>query len=84
MTAKRNTTITAIQALALLNNPLLVKQAEYLAARSDGDVNLLFRYALQRESTARERELLSTYARQHGFENAARLILNSNEFLFVD
>jgi hypothetical protein len=34
MTAKRNTTITAIQALALLNNPLLVKQAEYLAGRA--------------------------------------------------
>ncbi|MBL8238744.1 MAG: DUF1549 domain-containing protein [Bryobacterales bacterium] len=84
MTAKRNSTITAIQALALLNNPLLVKQAEYLAARANGDVNLLFRYALQRESTAPERELLSAYAQKHGFANAARLILNSNEFLFVD
>ena len=31
MTAKRNTTITAIQALALLNNPFMVRQAEHLA-----------------------------------------------------
>ena len=33
ITAKRNTTITAIQALALLNNPFMVRQAEHLAAR---------------------------------------------------
>lgn len=91
MTAKRNTTITAIQALALLNNPLLVKQAEYLAgrAREAGSelpmqVAALFRYALQREPEPKESALLTGYARQHGLENASRLILNSNEFLFVD
>ena len=33
ITAKRNTTITAIQALALLNNPFMVRQAEHLAER---------------------------------------------------
>ncbi len=91
MTAKRNTTITAIQALALLNNPLLVKQAEYLAgrARSAGralpeQVGALYRLALQREPSATELQLLSGYAEQHGLENASRLVLNSNEFLFVD
>src|SRR5205807_10178560 len=31
--AKRNTTITAIQALALLNNPFMVRQAGHLADR---------------------------------------------------
>src|SRR5205823_13337559 len=30
---KRNTTITAIQALALLNNPFMVRQAEHLTQR---------------------------------------------------
>jgi hypothetical protein len=87
MTAKRNTTITAIQALALLNNPLLVKQAEYLAgrARSAGEqVGALYRLALQREPSATELQLVSGYAEQHGLENASRLVLNSNEFLFVD
>ncbi len=33
ITAKRTTTITAIQALALLNNPFILKQAEHLAER---------------------------------------------------
>jgi len=83
MTAKRNTTITAIQALALLNNPLLVKQAEYLAARA-GDVAGLYRLALQRKPSASEAKTLGNYAAKHGLVNAARLVLNSNEFLFVD
>ena len=83
MTAKRNTTITAIQALALLNNPLLVKQAEYLAARA-GSVAALYRLALQREPKEQELRILTDYATQYGLANAARLVLNSNEFLFVD
>ncbi len=33
ITAKRTTTITAIQALALMNNPFVLKQAEHLAER---------------------------------------------------
>src|ERR1700685_1122410 len=40
VTAKRTTTITAIQALALLNNPFVLKQAQHLADRvekSGGD-----------------------------------------------
>ena len=33
MTPRRNTTLTALQALALLNNPFIVRQAEHFAAR---------------------------------------------------
>ncbi|HEU0119213.1 MAG TPA: DUF1549 and DUF1553 domain-containing protein [Bryobacteraceae bacterium] len=91
MTAKRNTTITAIQALALMNNPLLVKQAEYLAARAreagpgqTEQIQALYRLTLQRDPSASEAGILARYAAQHGLENASRLLLNSNEFLFVD
>jgi len=89
MTAKRNTTITAIQALALLNNPLMVKQAEYLAERAQGvtaaeRIAMLYRLALQREPKKEELDLLTGYADRHGMANASRLLLNSNEFLFVD
>src|SRR6266446_4363101 len=31
LTARRNTTLTALQALAILNNPFVLKQAEYFA-----------------------------------------------------
>jgi mono/diheme cytochrome c family protein len=37
ITAKRNTTITAIQALALMNNPFVLRQAENLAARAKAE-----------------------------------------------
>src|SRR5207247_521576 len=33
LTAKRNTTTTALQALAILNNPFVVRQAEHFAER---------------------------------------------------
>jgi hypothetical protein len=91
ITAKRNTTITAIQALALLNNPFMVRQAEHLAARvkslaaqPDQQIAWLYRLALGRSPDPRETRRLADFAAQHGLENAARAILNSNEFLFVD
>jgi hypothetical protein len=88
MTAKRTTTITAIQALALLNNPFVLKQAAHLAERvqeSGGDaVRTAFRYTLQRAPDQREWETLSAYLSREGLVNLCRLILNLNEFLFVD
>jgi mono/diheme cytochrome c family protein len=91
LTPKRNTTLTALQALSLLNNPLSVRQAEHLAARVrdsasklSGQIEAAFRLALGREPTAGERERLVGYARQFGLANACRVIFNSNEFVFVD
>jgi len=91
ITAKRNTTITAIQALALLNNPFMVRQAEHLAARvkslaadQDQQIGWLYRLALGRDPNQRETRRLADFAVQNGIENAARAILNTNEFLFVD
>jgi hypothetical protein len=88
ITAKRTTTITAIQALALMNNPFVLKQAEHLAERMEkagGDpVRTAFRIALQRAPDAREQETLSAYLSREGLVNLCRLILNLNEFLFVD
>jgi hypothetical protein len=91
ITAKRNTTITAIQALALLNNPFMVRQAEFVAARVKSlspqaaeQIAWLYRIALGRDPRPAESQRLMPFAAQHGLENAARAILNSNEFLFVD
>ncbi|MBI4907161.1 MAG: PSD1 domain-containing protein [Acidobacteria bacterium] len=91
ITGKRNTTITAIQALALLNNPFMVRQAEHLSARLreratniHGQVQWLYRYALGRDPKPAEVARLAAYANANGIENAARAMLNSNEFLFVD
>jgi cytochrome c551/c552 len=91
ITAKRNVTITAIQALALLNNPFMVKQSEELAARVrtisdrlDEQIAWIYRLALGRDPSAQETDRLARYARKNGLENTCRAILNSNEFLFVD
>ena len=91
---KRGTTITAIQALALLNNPFVVWLSERFAgarrSRSGSrsrrpDPLLAYRLALSRDpSTVEAGHRLSAYAARNGMANACRLLFNSNEFVFVD
>ncbi len=88
---KRSSTLTAIQALALLNDPLIIEQARHFAARLEAAGKTLedrigygFRLAFGRRASTDEARALATHATQHGLVNAARLLLNSNEFIFVD
>jgi hypothetical protein len=87
----RNTTLTALQALAMMNNPLMVKQSEYFAERlqkisADPNVQVetAYRLAFGRLPSAKERQALVAYAGRHGLANACRLLFNANEFVFVD
>lgn len=91
LTPRRNTTLTALQALATLNNPFVLRQAEHFAERltgSTGDVTSpvrkAYQLALSRPATSAEVKELSAYAKEHGMTNACRLLFNLNEFLFVD
>jgi hypothetical protein len=43
-----------------------------------------YRRALGREPTVEEERVLLDCARKHGLANSCRLILNTNEFSFVD
>ena len=88
---KRNETVTALQALALLNNKLVLSMSRHMAARveassSDGGMRIeaAFRLALGRRPTPDERAALVQYSHDHGFSQACRVILNLNEFAFVD
>ena len=88
---KRNQTITPQQALALLNNQLAVAMAKHFAERVEklssddaGRIVAAFRIALGREPMAKESDALLAYAKEHGLANACRVILNLNEFVFVD
>jgi hypothetical protein len=83
-TPKRSTTLTAIQALAMWNNPFMLKMAGHLATRVGEDVALAGRLVLGRELRADELEAYRSYAAKHGMANLSRLLLNTNEFLFVD
>jgi hypothetical protein len=91
MTPKRNTTLTSIQALALLNNPFVLRQAEHFAARlrqlavdTPTQVDWAYRLALGRQAKPEERQALSQYAERHSLAAACRVLFNSNEFSFVD
>jgi Protein of unknown function (DUF1553)/Protein of unknown function (DUF1549)/Planctomycete cytochrome C len=90
-TPVRNITLTALQALALLNDPFMVKQAELFADRLQresaeraGQIERAYRLAFGRPPTAAERDLVQGYAREHGLANACRLLFNANEFAFID
>ena len=87
----RNTTITPLQALALLNDPFMLVQATSFAdsiqaATADpaARIDLAYRRAFGRLPKADERQALTSYAERFGLARAFRLLLNANEFLFVD
>ncbi|MSR58889.1 MAG: DUF1553 domain-containing protein [Planctomycetaceae bacterium] len=91
LTPKRNATLTALQALSLLNNPFMVRQADHFAQRlrgladdPAGQVEAAYRIALSRPPRPDETAILTRYIHEHGLSNACRVILNSNEFVFVD
>ena len=47
-------------------------------------INAIYVAALNRQATPKEIEMLSGYAKKHGLANVGRLVLNSNEFMFVN
>jgi hypothetical protein len=53
-------------------------------AGTEAQVAAAYRHALGREPNLEEKRTLAEYAAKHGLANACRLILNLNEFVFVD
>jgi hypothetical protein len=91
LTAVRNESTTPLQALELLNNPFVLRQCEPLEARLrqaagnlEDQIRLAFLAAYGRPPGSEELSLLSRYAARHGLLNLCRVIINSNEFLFVN
>jgi Protein of unknown function (DUF1553)/Protein of unknown function (DUF1549)/Planctomycete cytochrome C len=91
MVAKRNETLTPLQSLALLNNKFMVEMAQRFAKRiepmgTNPNERLAagWRLAFGREPAANELATLVQYVDQYGLASACRLILNMNEFVFVD
>jgi hypothetical protein len=91
LTPKRTESVTAPQALALLNNEFILVHAKALAARlekhsNDRDTQIAFACQLvwSRTPTAEEAKLFAAYADKHGLANLCRVLFNSNEFLFAD
>jgi len=88
---KRNESMGALQALAMMNNRFVIAMSEQFAARLQKEastptdrITRAFQLTLGRDPTSTELTQLSNYATTYGWANACRLILNLNEFAFVD
>jgi hypothetical protein len=90
-TPRRGVTTTPLQALGLMNNAFVQRQAGHLAARalreSDGDlaraVALAHRLTLGRDPTPEENRRALAAARERGLESVCWALLNATEFLYV-
>ena len=86
-TPKRSVTTTALQALALMNNSFVLRQAkrfaERVAAESGDGVTRAYRLALSRPPTESEVASARTLVAKNGIESLCWALLNSSEFLYV-
>jgi hypothetical protein len=89
--AKRDETITPMQALSLLNNDFTLMIARRLAERLEAEasdraaqVRLGFERVCGRAPTEFEQQTLRKYADEFGLENLCRVLVNLSEFVFVD
>jgi hypothetical protein len=91
LTPTRNVSITALQALAMVNDKFIIRQSEHLADRLAAEnrelrdqVTSLYQLALCRPPRDTELAAVTAYAEKHGLANTCRFLLNTNEFVFID
>jgi hypothetical protein len=87
----RTVSITALQALAMVNDKFVIRQSEHIAERLASQkqdiptqIKQLYLLMLGREPRREELTAVTNYAEQFGLANACRFLLNTNEFMFVD
>ena len=89
---KRNESLSPLQALAMLNNGFIVTQARHLAARAQAErpadlaaqIARAHALALGRPPDAETGARLVAFAEAEGLPALCRLLLNLNEFTFID
>ena len=91
LTPVRGFSVSSLQALTLYNNDFVLHHSEILAKRVEAEAKTLeaqIDRALQlvwmREPKDEERREFAEFARRQGLPALCRLLLNSNEFLFMD
>jgi hypothetical protein len=86
----RNVTTTALQSLTLLNNPFMLKQSEYFARRVESESELedrprrAFQLAFGRNPSPAEAASAAELVKSRGLTQLCRMLLNANEFVYVD
>ena len=90
VTPKRTRSTTPLQALNLLNSAFVLQQAEFLAerlkSRSDAPeqwIETSCKLCFARPPTQKESRLASQMLEELGLTQYCRILLNSNEFVFV-
>ncbi|MBG28751.1 MAG: cytochrome C [Opitutae bacterium] len=90
-TPKRNETLTALQALSLLNNKFSISMARHFASRLEKETEDLAEQVKRghllvtgRVPTKEEGNLLMKYAGRHGLQNLCRALFNLSEFTYLD
>ena len=89
---RRNSSITPLQSLNLLNSAFMLQQAGFLAERVKQEagegaaarIERVFRLAFQRPPSPKERTVAEKLVEAHGLAALCRAVLNANEFLYVD
>lgn len=88
---KRNESLSAIQALALLNNGFMLSQSQHFAERVSSEsadierqVDRAYRLALGHSPSDADRQQLVEFAKANGLPYLCRVLLNLNAFTFVD
>ena len=92
-TPRRERSTTALQALSLMNNPFVFEQSQRFAARVEAQpgarddvaeqVAAAYRLAFARQPTDAERQRAIEFVKVQGLFSLCRVLLNSNEFLYV-
>jgi hypothetical protein len=89
---RRAVTTTPLQALSLLNNSFSLRMADCFAESAQrgapddvgGQVTLVYLAAYAREPAPHELTSATEFVARHGLAALCRVVINSNEFLYVD
>lgn len=90
-TPKRAVSVGPLQALALMNDDLVIHRSQRMAEKLhrteetlENQIASWFHQALLRPPTPDESDAVLRYAKNHGLANACRFLFNSNAFMFVE
>jgi hypothetical protein len=91
LTPKRTESVTALQALSLLNNEFVLVHAKAMAARLEKmtpdrarQITAACELLWARPPTEDEARLFAAHAGKHGLASLCRVLFNTNEFLFAE
>ncbi len=91
LSPQRGESLTAVQTLTTMHDKFVVRQCELMADRFRVDrtsipeqVACALETVFCRVATHEELAAVSAYTEQHGLANACRMLINTNEFMFVD